>query len=309
MSGISQSSARRIAVLVMLALSLLVTGAPSTDAAKETKHLIRWKFGEGRELKYNWRVKSDLRWYPQRAGLKWRKVDTDITFELKEKLVRESGACTFEVRGENLKSTVKGPKGTWTISATERSARISTPGESAKETVKSPFEREMTLTIGPRGGVRYGTGLGLIAPYFRIGVDNIFWRLLTTAPREPVGVGDHWRADFKLRLPDSAGEPLNVKGEARVPGWKEFKGHKCLVIRLDAKLTLKDTTVTFRNGDRRHIRKGRYEVSGVALWDARRGILCAAEAEGQIRLDTDKPNKTVLKGKGSARLRLLSTKK
>ena len=309
MAGISQGSARRMGVLVLLGVSLLGIGTSSSDAAKNEKHLIRLKFSQGRRLKYDWRVKSDLRWYPQRAGLTWGQVDTNITFELEEKLVRESGACTCVVHGKKLKSTVKGPKGTLSISATERSARISTPKNRAKETIKSPFDREMTVTIGPRGGVRYGTGIAVIAPYFRIGVDNIFWRMLTTAPKQAVGVGDEWKADFKLRLPDSRGEPLNVKGEARVLGWKKLNGHRCLVIKLNAKLTLKDTTVTFRNGDRRHIRKGEYEVGGVALWDVQGGILRAAEAEGEIRLDTDKPNKSILKGTGSARLRLLSTKK
>lgn len=309
MKELSQRVAFKTLAAVLAGVMLLSLGATSAGAEKSKKYLLRWKFGADRTLKYNWEVESELRWRPQRGNLKWVEVDTNFTFELKEKLIRESGACTFNLYGKKLKGKVKGPEGTWTIDATERSARIKRIDKSAKVKTDSPFEKEMTVTIGPRGGARYGTGVGLIAPFFRVGVDNIFWRILTTAPKEEVGVGDKWDVDFNLRLPDSRGNPLQVTGTGRVTGWKTIKGHKCLVLKLECVLELKDTMVTFKNGDQRHVKKGRYEVSGKAMWDPRKGILCGAEANGELLLDTDKPNKSTLKGKGRTKLRLLSVRK
>lgn len=305
----SQRAARRTLAAVLVGIMLLSLGATSAGAEKNKKYLLRWKFGEGRTLKYNWQVESELRWQPQRSDLTWVAVDTDFTFELKEKLVRESGACTFNLYGKNLKGKVKGPEGTLTIDATERSARIKRADKSATIKADSPFEKEMTVTIGPRGAVRYGTGVWPIAPFFHVGVDNIFWHILTTAPSREVAVGDKWDVDFNLRLPDSRGNPLHVTGTGRVTGWKTIKGHKCLALKLECVLELKDTTVTFKNGDQRHINKGRYEVSGTAMWDTRQGILCGAEANGELLLDTDQPDKSTLKGKGRTKLSLLSAKK
>lgn len=309
MKGLSQRPAVSILSMGLAGLMLLSFATTSIGADNDKKYLIRWKFGEGWKLRYEWEVESELRWRPQRENLEWVEVDTNFAFELEEKLVRESGACTFELHGKKLKSKVRGPKGTLSIDATERSARIKAFDKSKQIKGDSPFEREMTVTIGPRGLVRYGTNVGILAPFFRVGVDNIFWNILTTAPNQEVGVGDKWDIDFKLRLPDSVGNPLHVTGSGRVTGWKKVKGHKCLVIKLESELSLEDTTVTFRNGDQRHVKKGRYGVSGIALWDVRNGILCGAEVNGELLLDTDKPNKSALKGKGRTKLRLVSSKK
>ena len=117
-----RSSARRC-LLWTLSIALLGSLGAEAGAAEATstgskKYLIRHEFREGRKLKYRLEVDSDARWSPRKENLTWAKVNTDFTFRLKAKAVRESGACTFGLTGTKLKSKVEGPKGWIAVSYT-----------------------------------------------------------------------------------------------------------------------------------------------------------------------------------------------
>lgn len=308
MRGLHKASAAAAFIAVLFGLCCPSLAAKSSQSRGKGKHLIRLKFREGRRLKYRLQVKGGADWKPRKQGLTWGKLDTEFTFKLEGKTIRDSGACTFDLAGERLKSTVKGPKGTLSVSATRSSWEVSPQGGRRIVLPDSPLKKPMTITIGPRGGFRGSTGLYPILPCFAVHVDLVFWTLLTVAPAEPVGVGDEWAVDFNVQLPDSRGKPLHVAGKGKVTGWEKYRGRRCLVIKLEAKAELEDTTITLRNGDSLHIKSGKYEVAGKAMWDVDAGLLCSAEAECELKVISDKPSQTTLTGQATSKLTLVSGK-
>ena len=295
-------------VAVLLGSSALMLGAKSSGSKKKG-YLIRPKFWEDQKLKYRLEVEGDVRWTPKKPALLWGKVDTEFVFTLTEKAIREDGACIFDLAGERLKSKVDGPEGRVSVSATRSQWEVQREGHRRyimRE--KNPLKNPMTVTIGPRGEFRGGTGLAPIARFFVAHMDRKFWDLLTVAPAEEVNVGDKWRADFKLQLPDSRGEPLQVDVEAKVTGWKKYGAHNCLVCELRAKAELKNTEVMLRNGDRIEVKSGKYEARGNVMWDLKQGLLCSAEAESTLSIICTKRSKTSFTGKAKAKLKLLSAR-
>ena len=112
--------------LVVL-LSVLVAAIPThglSSSTQSSKVLIRSKFVPGRVMRYNLKLSGSAAWAPHEKGLGWGKMDTDFTFDLATKVIRESGACTFHLAGQKIKSTVTGPKGRLGIIADRRKSKL-----------------------------------------------------------------------------------------------------------------------------------------------------------------------------------------
>jgi hypothetical protein len=287
----------------LLACLICVGGA---EAGK--KYLIRHKFRDGQKLAYSLSVAGKAFWYPEQNDLSGGEMGTDFLFTLSHKVTRETGACTFDMRGQRLRSRVETEKGTISIEATPEECDLDIQGHRLEIDRANPLKHAATLTMGPRGVVRYGTGLGRLAPYFIVHVNPHFWRALTLAPREEVGVGDEWEESFNVRIPDSRGKPLNVKLRAKVTGWETHRGHRCLAGRVRAQLKLKETRVTLKNGDRLHVDRGEYEADGKVLWDPAQGILCHASARNRLTVTSTKPRKRRFSGQARCTLKLLDSK-
>ena len=293
---------------LFVVLSLLITSAmaePATNGGD--KHLIRHKFRDGRELRYSLSVAGRGRWDPEFRGSSGWQMSTDFRFTLSTKLIRESGACTFELVGEKLESELEGEEGKLKVEADRDGWEITGEKGELEPERGNPLTREMTLTMTPRGRVRYGTRLLRLAPFFIVHVDRHFWGPLTTAPRNPVGPGDSWEKDFKLDLPDSRGRPLRVTLKTRVTGWKNYRGRRCLAGRATAELNLKDTRVTLRNGDRLNVKNGRYQAEGTVLWDVGNGILCYASARNRLQIQAVDPTRR-FSGQARCTLKLLDAR-
>ena len=298
-----------LVVAVLAATAPAGAAAPPAAAGKAPeKHLIRWKFNEIQELKYKIAVQGQGRWTPDRHGHTRGQLQTDFTFTLEPKLVRESGACTFRLIGERLKSKGKGNKGSVHALITQQSCSVRIGDLVISGDKANPLKKEITTTHGPLGGFRYGTGLLPLAPYFAVHVHRGFWGPLTRAPLGPVGKGDAWDADFDFHIPDSVGQPLQVKAHAIVTGWESYKGRRCLAGRLTARLKLKDTWVTMRDAERAHVSSGDYKASGKVLWDVEKGILCYAEAQNTLSVRVDKPKAASFSGRAQCTFALRSSK-
>jgi hypothetical protein len=305
------ATSKSVRLGVAVSLVLCLAGGPALGAGSGSKVGekldVRHKFREGRQLRYRLVVDSDLRWRPSKSGLSRSSVDTDFTFKLTAKAVRQSGACTFGLVGEKLTSKVSNNKGTFRISASKSSFRVRNSKGSLK-LKKNPITQPMSVTLGPRGAVLFGTRLLPVLPFFAVGVGQPFWRHMTLAPLAPVAVGDVWDINFQRPLPDSTGGALEVVGKVKATGWRTVRRRKCLVLRAEGKATLKDTTVTLKNGDRVQIKSAVYDVKGAAMWDLKRGLLCYADAECELRVSSDKPSKRSLSGQSKSKLELLSVK-
>jgi hypothetical protein len=293
---------QRLAAAVVV-LSGLASGAWSAEGGG--KYLIRWKQREGQRLRYSLGVAGGGSWAPRREGLSWGTLETLFVFGLRGKALRERGACTYELLAERLRSRLEGPKGVVEVRATPRSWDVDAGKLDLEGRRGNPLAREMTLTVGERGAVRYGTGLRPLAPFFVAHVDPRFWTVLTLAPAQEVGVGDEWDVDFEARIPDSRGELLSVKGRAQVKGWERCGGRRCLAIVMACRLELKDTWVLLRNGDRVRVDEGTYWAQGKALWDVERGLLCSAEARNGLKIVCDKPERRGWSGEARSTLKLL----
>ena len=301
-----KSAKRRwLSLLSGLLICTLTTTAFGDDDSD--KHLIRLDFKKGQRLKYRFKTQGRVEHTPQKEGQQWFDGRSEIEFNLKGKTEREHGGGTYELNGTQLESRIKGPKGTLNVTADEDRIKIKRSGSHRSIKGDSPFKKEMTVTLGPRSAVRDGTGLFSIRPFFTIPVGHIFWRILSTAPAEKVGVGDKWDVDFHVRLPDSHGQKLKVKGHATVVGWRKASKRRCLKIAIEGRTDLADTTVTLRNGDKMHISSGRYEASGNVYWDAEKGIIVLVEAEARLYVRSTRPRKQTLEAEGEAELRLLSS--
>ena len=281
----------------------------NSSSTQSSKVLIRSKFVPGRVMRYNLKLSGTAAWAPHEKGLGWGKMETDFTFDLATKVIRESGACTFHLAGQKIKSSVTGPKGRLGIIADRKKSKIKINDEWQSPSNKTPLTREMTLTQGPLGGVRFSTGVAPIAVYLLPHVDLRFWSLLTAAPPAKVAPGDEWAETFKLRVPGSRGRrPLELSGRWKVVGYQQHRGRKVLALALAVTMDLKNSNVMLKNGDLVYVHSGSYAAEGKAMWDVSRGVLCYAAADQRILIRADKPKVRALRSEHKCTLELKAFK-
>jgi len=280
--------------------------APAGGAGEKVS--IRAQFKEDMALRYQIKLSGAAAWTPAMEGVEWGKMETDFTFALRAKALREEGACTFELLGERLASKGDGPRGTLEVVGDREQFKVQAGGKWKLEPERNPLTREMTMTFGPLWGFRFGTGLAPMAVYFLPHVDPRFWAVLTLAPPNEVAPGDAWQEQFQLPVPGAQGEPLELTGAWEVVGWQSYRGRKVLAIALEAELSLKDSDLLLRNGDRVHVTSGSYKAQGKVLWDVERGVLCSATAEQKILVKADKPSPRALRSEHRCSLQLLAAK-
>jgi len=293
----------RIGMLAAAGATTVLAGDGGKKADERVR--IRPTYEVGRTLQYKLTAQGTTAWTPGARELNWGRMRTDFNFILRGKALRDSGACTFELLGQTLKSTGEGPKGAIGIEANREKARITIGGKHA-DVDRSPLAKPMTMTFGPRGGFKFGTGLAPIALYMLPHVDGRFWRLLTVAPLGKVAPGDEWEVDFDSAVPGSKpGKPLNVKARWKVVGWQTYRGQKVLAIALAAKLSLKGTKIMLKSGDMAHVAGGSYQAEGKVLWDVEHGQLCSATAQQKVLVKADRPTARALRSESRVTLELL----
>ncbi len=273
------------------------------------KVLIRPTYVEGRTLRYHLNASGATAWTPAQTALGWSKGTTDFTFGLRAKVVRESGACTFAVVGENLRSTADSHKGHSQVSATPEKFTLQINGKSFTTREHNPLNKETTVTLGPLGAYRFGTGAAPLIVFMMPNVDKIFWTLLTTAPINKVAPGDAWSKEFNLAVPGGRGRPLRVTGKWKVIGWETYRGQKVLAIALAGELALEDSMLILKNGDRAHVHSGSYKAEGKVLWDVEHGVLCSVAAKQKILIKADRPSLRALRSEHTATLKFLGVGK
>jgi len=300
----------QIGWLAAVVLAGAVQAAPPAGQKKPApagKVKIRPKYVEGRAWRYQLKLSGATAWAPAAKGLQWGKMTTDFTFVLLPKAFRDNGSCTFHLIGEHLRSVGENAEGLFGVDATRQSARAKIKGK-WRPNVPTPLAKPMTLTIGPLGAVRFGTGLVPIALFMLPHVDKRFWTTLTAAPLREVGPGDKWQQQLHLPVPGSRGKPLVLKAQWQVLGWRNVKGRRLLAVALTAELDLKDSQVMLRNGDLIHVSSGTYEASGEAAWDVAAGALYSAAANQKILIKADRPTPRVFRSVADCSLKLLKTK-
>jgi hypothetical protein len=305
-----------LAVLLGVLIAAIPTHGRSrvlTEAGGSTtqssKVLIRSGFVPGRVMRYNLKLSGAAAWSPHEKGLGWGQMNTDFTFDLATKVIRESGACTFFLSGQKIKSSVTGPKGRLGIIADRKTSKIRINDEWQSPSNKTPLAKEMTLTQGPLGGVRFTTGVAPIVLYLLPHVDLRFWTLLTVAPPAKVAPGDKWVETFSLRVPGSRGRrPLELTGRWKVVGYQQHRGRKVIVLALAVTMDLKNSNVMLKNGDLVYVHSGSYAAQGKAMWDVSRGVLCYATADQKVLIQADKPKVRALRSEHKCTLELKSFK-
>jgi len=279
-----------LTLVLSVILGVLVTAIP-IDARTKAENsdsssgdiLIRAKFAMGRQMRYNLKLSGAAAWTPAAKGFGWGKVNTDFTFDLSTKVIRDSGACTFNLEGKSLRCNVAGPKGRIEVIAGRKKSKIRINDKWLPPANDSPLAKPMTLTQGPLGAVRFTTGMAPIAVYLIPHVDIRFWTLLTTAPFKRVKVGEEWSQKFKLPVPGSQGRrPLTLTGNWQVVGYRRYGGRKVLELKLAVDMDLKNSDVMLKNGDLIRVNVGSYWARGKALWDVEHGVLCYATADQKI---------------------------
>ena len=269
------------------------------------KVLIRPKYVPGQLQQYRLQLAGGAAWTPVHSDLAWGRMKTDFRFTLQTKVIRDSGACTFNLLGEYLHSIGLGPNGSIEVEGSRRETAVRLNGKWQANSDKGMLARPMTITLGQLGTVRYGTGLAPLAVYMLPHIDRRFWTLLTVAPLKEVAPGDGWEAQFNFAVPGGKGKPLSVKGKWVVQKWRSYRGRKVLPLALAAELDLKNSNVLLRNGDLIHIAAGSYKAEGTALWDVANGLLCAAEAWQNVYIRADAPVRRVHKSETKCTLELL----
>jgi hypothetical protein len=301
---------RKIAWVAALAgVAMMIPPARAQDGGEDGKILIRPTYVEGRTLRYHLNAGGATAWTPAQTALGWSKAATDFTFGLRAKVVRESGACTFAVVGENLRSAASSHKGSSLVSATPEKFTLQVNGKSFTTREHNPLNKETTVTLGPLGTYRFGTGAAPLAVFLLPNVDKIFWTLLTTAPVGKVSPGDAWSKEFTLPVPGGQGRPLHVTGKWKVIGWETYRGQKVLAMALAGELALEDSTVILKNGDRAHVQTGSYKAEGKVLWDIEHGVLCSVAAKQKILIKSDRPTFRALRSEHTATLKFLGVGK
>jgi len=287
---------------------LAETSMKKTSGDSSDKILIRAKFAEGRKMRYNLKMSGAAAWTPHDKKLGWGKMNTDFTFDLATKVIRESSACTFHLAGRSLRSNVAGPKGRLAIVADRKKSKIRINDKWQAPVNKTPLSKPMTLTQGPLGGVRFTTGTLPIAIYLLPHVDTRFWGLLTAAPLRKVAVGEEWHDEFNLPVPGSKGRPLKLTGHWQVVGYRQYGGQRVLALTLGVDLDLKNSDVMLKNGDLIRVTQGSYWARGKALWDVNRGVLCYATADQKILIRSSGPKARALRSEHHCTLQLKSFK-
>jgi hypothetical protein len=298
--------------VLVLALALFawppaVVADEAADAGKAppAKVRIRPKYALDLVLRYRLKLVGATAWTPRVRGLRWGKMDTDFTFMLAAKALRRTGACTFRLLGEGLRSQGEGPDGAIGIEASRRRSRVKVKDRWQVWLDKSPLARPMTLTLGKLGGFRFGTGLAPVAIYMLPHVDQRFWAVLTAAPLREVAPGDRWRQEIDLPVPGAKGKPLKLKGTWQVVGWRKHRDEKVLAITLEASLTLEGSDLMLRNGDVIHVTHGTCQATGKVLWDVEAGLPRLAEARQRILIKADKPAARALRSEAKCSLEQL----
>jgi len=283
-------------------------GGGAAWAADEPTRLVRPVYEEGRLLGYTLALKGAVAWSPAVEGLSFVSSETDFAFALRGKAVRGDGSCTFELIGRSLRSTGEIDKGKIGIEADREGWRVRVENRWHVRGEQSPLTREMTVTFGALGEWRFGTGLLPIMPYMLPTVDRGFWSLVTTAPREPVKIGDAWEQRFDVPVPGAKGEPLVLTASWRVKGWQRHRGRQCLAIAIDAAMPVTEFETVLDNGDRLIAEGGTAEAHGVALWDLERGTLSYANVKQKLLIRAGGTQRRALRAEVTATLDLTDFK-
>ncbi len=311
---IDRHSLRRGISLVTLGLAVTVAAgrakaaAPPDDEPADTPRVtIRHDFKQGRLLRYRLQLSGQTAWTPPLRLADVGQMATDFTFTLHTKTLRPGGACTFDLLGERLRSAGQTPGGRIDVAAVRHHAILGLSGRDSigVSSDKSPLNHPMTITLGPRGAIQFGTGLLPLAIYMLPHVDHRFWTLLTMAPQQPVASGDAWEADFALPVPGAQGKPLKLKGKWSVLDRETHNRRSLLPIELTANLDLENSNVLLKNGEEIHVSKGSYAATGKALWDVEAGQLWSAAAEQAILITAEAPIRRALQSRSQCSLQLL----
>ena len=270
------------------------------------KVLVRPKYVPGQLQQYRLQLYGGAVWTPNHRNLTWGEMKTDFKYTLQTKVIRDNGACTFNLFGEYLNSAGRGPDGSIEVEASPRESAIRLNGKWQAKSGKSMLARPMTITLGRLGAVHYGTGLAPLAIYMLPHIDRRFWTLLTITPPKEVAPGDGWEAEFNVAVPGGKGKPLAVKGKWVVQKWRSYRGRKVLPMALAAELDLKNSKVLLRNGDLIHVVAGSYKAEGTVLWDVDNGLLAAAQAWQKIYIRANTPVRRALKSEVKCTLELLA---
>lgn len=281
-------------------------GVVASKGDPAAKVLIRPKYAVGQQRQYRLQLYGGAAWTPAHQALAWGRMKTDLRYVLAAKVVRPSGACTFNVVGQYLNSAGQGPKGSIEVEASRTETAVRLNGKHQVNSNKGLLARPMTVTLGPRGAYRFSTGLAPVAIYLLPHVDRRFWTALTVAPLAKVAPGDGWTVDLDVAVPGSKGKPLSVQGTWAAGKFKSHGGRKVMPLTLSVKLDLKDANVLLKNGDRAHVARGVYEAHGTALWDVDNGLLVAAEAVQDVHILADAPSRRELKSEVKCTLELLA---
>ena len=297
-----------------MAAAVLLAAAPPAGAQAPGAVKVRPIYEQGRRLRYQLTLSGATAWAPTVQGVTWGKMKTDFTFVLATKVLRttglQKGCCTFRLLGEHLRSEGSGANGAFGGDATRDRTRVKVK-DRWQVTVqdRSPLRKDMTLTLGPLGGFRFGTRLGGLVLYMLPHVDHRFWTLLTIAPNRDVAPGDHWEQAFEFPVPGSTGKPLKLTGKWQEAGWERYRGRSVLALTLAAELDLKDANVMLKNGDLVHVTSGTYKAEGKAKWDVAGGVLCHATASQKVLIKADQPGRRALRSECESTLQLLAARK
>ncbi|MBN1853148.1 MAG: hypothetical protein JW829_10510 [Pirellulales bacterium] len=260
---------------------------------------IRLKVKPGQILPYRLKLAGHVGWTPPIDSVNGGRMATDFLFTLRAKTHRPNGDWTFDLFGEQLHSAGRNQKGYFNVLANRNRAKVKvdTTRHAPRriECDTSLLEKPMTLTLGPRGQIRYGTGLLPLAIYMLPHVDHHFWTLLTTAPEAPVEPGTEQIFDFEVPLPGVKGNPLHVKAQWKVLQRRPGAARDVREIALAAELDLVGTSVLLQNGDQFRVVAGTYKAGGMACWDVEAGRLRSATANQTILVTTDQPIRRILR--------------
>lgn len=295
----------RDAAHILAGISILIAAAffSSVVHAGETV-TIDPSYRVGERLHYSWHLENDLSWSPAANGVDWVKMSTDFDFVLRGRHLLDDGSCIFDLDGKKLESIGESAKGKLGIRATSTEASYLFGKNWTKPGPKTPFEKPMTVTLGPQFQPTASTGVESIAIFLLPGVDPRVWFVVTTAPSTPLTLGSHWDQDFDVEIPGATGNPLRVVVGIDVVGIETIDGARVLTIEASGELNLTDSNLQMQDGTTLHLVHGRYEVHGTAKWDLDRGILHFAEAEQIVKATSDRPETRRLASKAMSRLTL-----
>lgn len=271
------------------AQALLIIVVTAAVATAEDPVIIRSTFAAGDQLRYVWHLEQENRWTPPIEGADWNSMSTEFDFNLVAEHVAADGACNFELRGQSLKSSARGPKGALGIDATPREAKLLIGEHWTKPGKKTPLSKPMYVTLGRRFNVTGSRGLEAIALYFLPSVDPRVWFALMTAPQNKIEPGQEWRHTFRFPIKELGNKPLSVALAFRTVEATTKRGLPAIRIHLLGELALANFDVNIKRERKIHIKHGRYSISGSALWELDRGVPVMVEAEQYIEATSASP--------------------